>query len=94
MIFVYCKLTPRQENEKEFLSLVKQLIDPTREESGCASFELVKTIGDDSYVLIEKFNDRAAIDAHIGLEHFRTIFPQLKELLEKPPEVTNHELMY
>jgi quinol monooxygenase YgiN len=94
MIFVYCKLSPKPEKEDEFLSLIKNLIGPTREEPGCISFELVKAIGGDSYVLIEKFNDRAAIDAHINMEHFQTVFPQLKKLLAAPPEVTNHDLIY
>lgn len=94
MIYVYCKLTPKADQMEEFLRVVKELIDKTRMEAGCASFDLVKTMEGPSYVLFERFNDRTALEEHVGYDYFKELFPRLKGLLEIPPEATNHELVY
>jgi len=94
MLYVYCKLTPDPEKTDEFLSVVKELIDKTRTEPGCVSFELVKADNGPYYALAEKFIDRDALRAHTQYDYFTSLFPRLKSLLTVPPEVTNHDLVY
>ncbi len=55
----------RQDKEKELFELLFSLIEPTRKESGCISYELHQSLDDSSiFTLIEKFVDKESFEFH------------------------------
>lgn len=66
------------------LPLYKELIEKTRAESGCISYELhqdLRHLG--HFIFIEEWLDRAALDAHVESEHFQRLVPQIDQYIVK-----------
>lgn len=60
------------------LPFYKELIEKTRLEIGCKSYELhqdIKNLG--HFIFIEEWVDRAALDSHVESEHFQRLVPQI-----------------
>lgn len=60
------------------LPLYKELVEKTRNECGCISYELhqdIKSLG--HFIFVEVWADRAALDFHIESEHFQRLVPQI-----------------
>lgn len=58
--------------------LYQELVDLTRKEPLCISYDLFidqKDVG--HFVFIETWPDRAALDAHCETEHFRRLVPRI-----------------
>ena len=52
-----------------------QLEEATRREDGCVSFQFFQALSaPHSFLLIEDFRDRAALDVHMGQPHTRAFF--------------------
>ncbi|WOE32252.1 MULTISPECIES: putative quinol monooxygenase [unclassified Acinetobacter] len=76
------------------LPLYKELVEKTRNESGCILYELhqdIKNIG--HFIFIEKWLDRNALDLHVESEHFQTLVPQIDQYKIKDGKFTHmHQL--
>ena len=62
------------------LPFYKELVEKTREEDGCISYELhqdIKNLG--HFIFIEEWVDRAALDSHVASEHFQRLVPQIDQ---------------
>lgn len=66
--------------------LFKELVEKSRLEEGCISYELFEAEGDAShFVFIETWKDKAILDAHGRTEHFTRIIKKLQEMSYKNP---------
>lgn len=70
-------------------SVLSDLIEPTRQELGCISYELLQNSQDsDELVLLEEWEDRTALDSHTAASHTQNAEAQVKEFLKQvPPDV-------
>ena len=62
------------------LPLYQELVEKTRAEPGCISYELhhdIKVEG--HFIFIEEWTGRAALDAHVASEHFQRLVPQIDQ---------------
>lgn len=62
------------------LPLYKELLEKTRKETGCISYELngnIKKLG--HFIFIEEWKNRAALDSHVKSEHFQRLVPQIDQ---------------
>ena len=58
--------------------LYRELVEKTRQEPLCLSYELFTNQKDPGhFVFVEAWPDRAALDAHCATEHFRRLVPQI-----------------
>lgn len=58
------------------LPLYRELVEKSRQESLCISYDLFIDQKDPGhFVFIEEWPDRAALDAHCGTEHFTRLVP-------------------
>jgi quinol monooxygenase YgiN len=65
------------------------LLDPTRKESGCLGYELHQSPGDHAKLLmIESWENQAAIDAHMKSPHVQQLVPRVDELCVAFPQIT------
>lgn len=84
MIKIVAENYIKEEYQKEFLKLTKELIILSREEKGNISYHLYQDINDDShFTFIEEWQNQEAIDEHNQTKHFITIVPQIKSFASK-----------
>ena len=76
------------EHLSEALNLYKELVQKTREESGCIRYDLyVDEKNENHFTFFEEWRDEKALEAHRNSEHFTRIIPQLTLLRSKPSHV-------
>jgi quinol monooxygenase YgiN len=64
------------------------LLAPTRAESGCITFDLLKDTADPTVsVLYENWKDQAALDAHFQQPYVKQVLQAYEETLAEPIEV-------
>ncbi len=60
----------------EVAPLYRELLDKTRKEPQCISYELFINQKDPGhFIFVEEWPDRAALDAHCQSEHFKRLVP-------------------
>jgi quinol monooxygenase YgiN len=74
-------------------SLMQALIEQVNaNEPGCTIFQYVRDPNDaSSYMVIEQYEDQAALDFHRSTDYLEALLPQLMECLEGPPELSQYE---
>ncbi|HPF52176.1 MAG TPA: putative quinol monooxygenase [Draconibacterium sp.] len=81
MISIVAKFIVQPGKEEEFLKLAKVLVVASNEEKGCIEYGLHKDVSkENTYCMLEKWKDQAAIDEHNSSPHFTTIVPKLGEM--------------
>ncbi len=66
----------RPDRIDEVTPLYRELVEKTRKEPHCVSYELFINQKDPShFIFIEEWPDRAALDAHCRSEHFKRLVP-------------------
>lgn len=64
------------------------LLTPTRAESGCITFDLLKDTTDPTvFVLYENWKDQAALEAHFQQPYVKQVLQAYEETLAEPIEV-------
>ena len=92
MIKIIAKNYISSNHIEEFLELAQNLVNASREESGCLSYTLYQDIKEANvFVFIEEWKDELSIAAHNKTEHFTTIVPKLQELCYKDGEVNLYQ---
>jgi len=69
------RITSKPGRSVELHYALKTLENETRKESGCREFSFYRAIStDDSFLLLEDFEDQEAFDRHMQLPHTKTFF--------------------
>ncbi|OTG85525.1 antibiotic biosynthesis monooxygenase [Acinetobacter sp. ANC 4558] len=72
------------------LPFYKELVEKTRTEAGCISYELHQDIKDQGhFIFIEEWVDRNALDLHVASEHFQRLVPQIDQYKVKNGRFTH-----
>lgn len=83
MISIIAKNLVKEGKVEEFKAVAKELIEKSREEEGCISYNLNVDINNEHILtFIEEWKDKEAIQLHNNSTHFKTIVPKLGELRE------------
>ncbi|BBB92491.1 MAG TPA: putative quinol monooxygenase [Methylomusa anaerophila] len=93
MITIVAKQTVKQGKIDSFIAIAKKLVEKTHQSDvGCISYDLFQD-SQNSGVLsfIEEWENQEALDKHMASRHFRELFPQLDEFLEKPGEINLYQ---
>ncbi len=74
--------------------LLRALLTPTRDESGCISIELLRHQTDRTeFVLCEIWEDTSSADAHFNSLHFKDTLRQASGLLACAPDIRRYMLV-
>jgi quinol monooxygenase YgiN len=93
MIFIVVKFTIRPERSAEWLSLVDDFTQATRNEAGNVFFEWSRSVETPhQFVLVEGFESPQAGEVHVNSEHFKTAMSWIPEVISKKPEIINVEV--
>ncbi|MFI6444205.1 putative quinol monooxygenase [Kitasatospora sp. NPDC050543] len=93
MIFIAVKFTVRSDRSDDWLSLVQEFTEATRQEPGNISFEWSRSVDDPHrFVLLESFASPQAGEEHVRSEHFRKAMAWMPDVIATTPEIVNVEL--
>ncbi|HNH91704.1 MAG TPA: putative quinol monooxygenase [Accumulibacter sp.] len=86
MIRIMARIKARAGQEAALRSLLRELCTPSRNESGCLSYELFENDDDPlEFVTVEQWRDQAAADAHLASAHVAAAIALASELLAQAP---------
>ena len=80
MIKIVAKNPITNENKTKFIETAKELIEKSRKESGCISYNLFESVDGKYLTFIEEWKNEKAIEEHNNSDHFKSIVPKLGEL--------------
>ena len=90
MIFIVVKFTVRPERSEEWLDLVQEFTQATRNEPGNIFFEWSRSVDTPhQFVLVEAFRDGDAGAAHVNSEHFKTAMAWMPKVVATKPDIIN-----
>lgn len=88
MIAIVAKFMVQEGQEEKFLTLVNKLSTASNKESGCIEYILHKNVEkENTYCILEKWKDQAAIDKHNESKHFTDIVPQVMKIAQAEIDV-------
>ncbi len=69
---ILAKVFVKPENIEDFISAAQVIIDNTRKEPGCLSYQLYQDpVKKTDFIFVESYKDQAAIDAHFAAPYFK-----------------------
>ena len=84
MIKVVARTLVREDCIEAYHALAKELVAETRKESGNISYTLNQSVENQQlHAMIEVWESREALDAHMASEHFKRLVPQMGEYAEE-----------
>ena len=82
MVYIIAYLSAHPGKGSEVVSLAAPLIEATRREAGCITYELFcKPADPDTLVFVETWKDKAAVEAHFAQPHLKAFQAAMADLL-------------
>lgn len=89
MIVLTAQLSLKEGSDATFEHIAQKLVEASRQEPGCAGYELLKE-AEGSYCFLERYVDEDAVNAHRKTDHYRTLGRQMGPLMEGTPTVVRY----
>src|SRR5437879_7277995 len=87
--YVFVRLHAREGEECSVEQVLRDVLSPSREEPGCVSFHIFRSMRDRRLFYIHsRWVDEAAFQAHADLPHTMRFLKRVDALLDQPREVT------
>lgn len=91
---VVARIVARPGKENELRALLHGLIEPTRREPGCVTYELLQNTTDPTdFTFVEEWNSDAELDAHLQSAHLRQARSRLPELAAADPDIRRYTVV-
>jgi quinol monooxygenase YgiN len=88
MITVTAKITAKSGEKNKIISKSRDLIESTRLESGCISYNLYASTEDENTLLMfEQWENRDVLDLHMQTEHFKAFNASIENILENEVDI-------
>ena len=92
MILIVVKFTVRPERSGDWLELVQEFTQSTRNEPGNIFFEWSTSVDvPHQFVLVEGFESADAGGKHVNSEHFKTAMAWMPKVIARKPDIINVE---
>ncbi len=89
MISLIAKLPIKEGKVEEAIAAFKELMVQVAKEEGTLSYTLNRNQSNpNTLVVMERYKDKAALDAHSSSPHFKAFFAKSRELMGGKPEIT------
>jgi quinol monooxygenase YgiN len=93
MILVIGRVRCAADKRAELTALCERMQDASRAEDGCIRYGFFAAIEDPlTFVAVEEWADRAALDRHFAQPHLQEFARGLREVVSGTPEVAIHEV--
>jgi quinol monooxygenase YgiN len=91
---IIARVNARADKVDELRSLLIGLVEPTRKEKGCISYELLQNQSDPTdFTFLEEWESQAALDGHSSSEHMKHLRTKLRALIDGDPENRRYSLV-
>lgn len=88
---VVARIKAKQDKVEEVRRLLSGLIEPTRREEGCVTYELLQNREDPTdFTFVEEWASDEAFGRHFETEHLKNALPQLPELAAEEPDIRTY----
>ena len=93
-VHVLARYTARPGKEDALKDVLIGLVPPTRRELGCYQYDLLVDNSDPrEFCFVERWDDDAALEQHLGTSHLKKALTQIEDLVEAPPEIRRYTLV-
>jgi quinol monooxygenase YgiN len=70
------------------LEIFREMIELTRKEKGCVAYNLHEALDNpDVLAMIEIWESKEALDAHMNSEHFKRLIPKVGAYIAEPSQI-------
>lgn len=91
---VVARVVARPGKEEALRALLGGLIEPTRRELGCVTYELLQNTADPTdFTFVEEWSSEADLDAHLQSAHLRQARCRLSELAVTDPDIRRYTVV-
>ena len=91
---VIAKVKARPDKVDELRSVLSSLVEPTRKEPGCLSYNLLQNNEDPTdFALVEEWESKNALESHIAAKHFRDAQAKLAGLVAAKADIRLYHLV-
>ena len=91
---VIVRIKARPDKVNELLSVLSFLVEPTRKEVGCLSYELLQHNEDPTdLTLVEEWESESTLELHIATKHFKDAMTKLPKLVAAEPDIRKYHLV-
>lgn len=91
---VIARAKAKTEHVSRVREILSELVEPTRRESGCLSYELLQNSSDPTdFVFVEKWASASAEHAHFATPHVSVALQRLMGLLAAEPEIYRYTVL-
>ena len=93
MVLVIGRVQCRPEQREDLVAQLELMQDNSRREDGCLRYGFFAAVEDPlSFIAVEEWADREALDRHFAEPHLREFTGRLLELISTQPEIAIHEV--
>jgi quinol monooxygenase YgiN len=93
-IRVVARIVALPDKVEELKSVLIGLIEPTRKEEGCITYELLHNQADPTdFTFVEEWESQALLDTHLASTHIQEAVSQLNNLVAAEPDIRVYRLL-
>jgi quinol monooxygenase YgiN len=91
---VVARIKAKAETVSEVRELLCSLVEPTRKEFGCITYELLQNTEDPTdFTFVEEWESDEALASHAASDHLEAIGPRLRPVVAEAPDVRKYLLV-
>ena len=88
---VVARIKAKPETVGEVRELLRGLVEPTRKESGCITYELLQNREEPTdFTFVEEWASDAAFASHAASDHIKAIGPRLSAVVVDAPDIRTY----
>jgi len=91
---VVARINARSDRVDEVRELLSALVEPTRKEVGCITYELLQNRNDPTdFTFVEEWASESTFDGHSISDHIKALAPKLQPIVTEPPDIRIYSLV-
>jgi quinol monooxygenase YgiN len=91
---VVARIQAQHGKVNELQSVLSSLVEPTRKEPGCLSYELLQNNEDPTdFTFVEEWQSNIALESHFATKHFKEALTKLPNLIAAEPDIRRYHLV-
>lgn len=91
---VVARIKAKSETVSEVRELLSSLVEPTRKESGCITYELLQNTEDPTdFTFVEEWESGEALASHLASDHLEAIGPKLQPVVVEAPDIRTYSVV-
>ncbi len=88
MINLFGEITAKDGCETELSQALKEMLAPSRDESGCVEYRITQSTETPTlFLTFETFESIEDMESHLASDHFQALLKKVENLLAEPPKI-------